>query len=260
MSEKTPPPLYKVSHLEFHYAKQAPLFSEISFELSPGTALGIIGPNGAGKTTLLKLLGGLLKPTKGKIVSTQNLAYLPQHTNFNLTLPLTVEECIELGTIGRSHSFSTKDVLSMVSLTKIKDQLISTLSGGQLRRTFLGKAIIGRPEVLLLDEPTNTLDGQGIDELMHILKKLRLEFKTAVIMVDHNMSYTLPHCDRILCLGNKTHFHCPTERLTKDALQNIYHCEWEHLLIHSDSDKRPHIFCEDEHTHEHTLLKGEKDE
>jgi len=254
----------------FHYpdAPDILILKDISFYLSEGEALGILGPNGGGKTTLLKLLVGLMTPTagvlefKGKQVKKlkdlhgPKIGYVPQLSSLNNILPIRIKDFIGFGKVGSSSKEQLKNLLELVGLSGKENKQFSELSGGEKKRTQLAKALVGAPVLLVLDEPTAGLDSQGQDQLLELLAKLRTEFNTSVVIVDHNINQIIKHCDKILCLNKTSHWHEEKDYLTKSVLESIYHCEFEHLLLHEkeivDPDKThpDHHFCDKDHSEE----------
>lgn len=261
-------PLLKVNKLSFSYLPEEPILSKISFELSCQKSLGIIGPNGGGKSTLLKILAGLLEGAEGEIFwkgqrisdglnKSARIAYVPQKDNVNSTLPITVRDMIAFGCLP--HKVSKKDlnkVLDQMGLTSIQKKLIRELSGGQLQRVQLAKAVIRRPELLLLDEPTKGLDSTGQDQLLELIEQVIIDFNCSVILVDHNINQVIKHCDQILCLNRTHHWHDKKEMFNKDIMNSVYHCEFEHTLIHenqTDGKLPEHHKCTvhgDDHDHD----------
>ncbi|MFI5389761.1 MAG: metal ABC transporter ATP-binding protein [Bacteriovoracales bacterium] len=251
-------PILNVDSLTFAYPDSPDhlILRNISFSLKPGEALGILGPNGGGKSTLLKILVGLLKPYKGKVgfngmpvedFRTQ-IGYVPQTANLNTVFPLRIIDMIHLQPEKKEK---IKDVLNLVGLSGKEEKLYSELSGGEKKRALLSLALIKAPKILILDEPTAGLDTSGIDQLLNLLSRLQKEFLTSVVIVDHNINQVLKHCDQILCLNQTSHWHDEKDYLTKNIIESIYHCEFEHLLIHEKDEISEHHFCDGDH-------KGEK--
>ena len=260
--------LLKIEGLSFNYLPDETILSGITFNLDKQRSLGIIGPNGGGKSTLLKILSGLLEGAsgsifwKGEIIQSSlskvaRISYVPQKDAVNTSLPVTVKDMVTFGALPKKV---TKDelnkILSMLGLEDIKKKLIRELSGGQLQRVLLAKAVIRRPEILLLDEPTKGLDSTGQDQLLELIEKVKKDFDCTVILVDHNINQVIKHCDQILCLNRTHHWHDKKEMFNKDIMNSVYHCEFEHTLIHerpTDGKIPEHHECTvhgDNHDHE----------
>jgi len=249
-------PFLQIEHLSYAYQINKQILNKISFDLKKGESLGILGPNGGGKSTLLKILVGLLKKQSGSIKieglevdpSSANyrhyFAYLPQATEFNEILPVRVKDLLDYACLLKESATKISETLEIVGMLNKQDELISALSGGERQRVLLAKALIHGPKILVLDEPTNGLDSNGQDQLLAILNTIKKEQATAVIIVDHNINQILKHCDKILCLNNSGHWHDSKDLLTKNILESIYHCEFEHTLIHEKvGDQIDHHQC-----------------
>lgn len=239
----------------------------ISFTLNTSESLGILGPNGGGKSTLMKILSGFYSPTEGTIslfgnqINESNFPYLkvsyvPQSASINSILPLKAFEYLTYAaqSIGIKHyQNKIQEVAEKVGIEKKLDFYFRDMSGGEKQRVLLAKALLNDPQILLLDEPTKGLDGQGQDQLLGILKNIKNDFNTAVVIVDHNINQIIRHCDKVLCLNGNSHWHDHKDLLTKNVLENIYHCEFEHLLIHENEtlnhseNSHDHHFCDHDH-------------
>jgi len=268
--------IIEVSDLSYSYEKNKKVLNNISFSLEKGQSLGILGPNGGGKSTLLKILVGLLEKQSGTIkVHSQAIeaedqhprhlfAYVPQFTTLNNILPVRVRDLLDFGSLLGKASLSIDETLDIVAMTHKKDELVSVLSGGEKQRVLLAKALIHGPEILVLDEPTNGLDSTGQDQLLEILNNIKKEKQTGVIIVDHNINQILRHCDKILCLNNSSHWHNNKDLLTKSILESIYHCEFEHILIHEKSGEQQehheHHQCETHGAHHPQNEKRDEEE
>lgn len=262
-------PFLKVSNLCYSYNNEDLILNNINFTLNKGESLGVLGPNGGGKSTLMKIIAGLIKPQSGSIcfkgieATTLSqypyhfLSYVPQNQELNTILPVSVSEFL-----GFSFShFNIKnpqklesELLELVGMTHKKNSLLSQLSGGEKQRVLIARSMINRPELLLLDEPTKGLDSNGQDALLSIIEDIKLNHRTAVIIVDHNINQIIKSCQNILCLNRQHHWHDHKDFLTKNILEDIYHCEFEHLLIHekdlntNETQKHNHQFCQHDHS------------
>ena len=277
MSENS---ILRAENISYSYDGLHPVLKEVSFSINAGESLGVLGPNGGGKSTLMKIIAGLLKVKSGKIFfnntpSTQFInfpyhlfSYVPQNSELNTTLPVNVDEYMDFTSSLYPKSqtnISNDELLNMVGMLEKKHYLISMLSGGERQRVLIARALICSPQLILLDEPTKGLDSSGQDQLLSIIQDIQTKHKTAVMIVDHNINQIIKNCDKILCLNRSLHWHDHKEMLTKDVLENIYHCEFEHLLIHEKDINSNHIvhdhhFCEHNHgLHDpHALLRGKK--
>lgn len=199
--------------ITFAYPGNPPVLEDIDLEIYAGDFVVILGPNGSAKTTLLKIMLGLLKPQKGTVkidpspTTSPPIGYLPQKASFNQGFPATVQEVLEL--TNKKKFFQNNDqirhikaVLEKVKLQEKSNSLLGTLSGGQLQRVFLARALLNKPQILFLDEPTNNLDIQAQDELYELLHNLHQESLT-IITVTHDPSSLLDYASRYLYVNRK---------------------------------------------------------
>ena len=202
--------LIQLQNVTFAYPGEQPILEEINLQVQKGEFIVVLGPNGSAKTTLLKIMLGLLKPQKGtsQIIGTAQkrtpvLSYLPQKAAFNQGFPATVWEVLTLS--GKQHNIkqNSKAALEKVGLSEKKDSLLGALSGGQLQRVFLARALLNHPEILFLDEPANNLDIQAQQELYQLLADLHREGLT-IITVTHDVEPVLDYASRIFFVNNKT--------------------------------------------------------
>lgn len=191
----------------------------ISYTIHRGDFIGITGPNGGGKTTLLRTLLGLKKPDEGAIrfyrdgqpVVDLNVGYLPQKSVIDPRFPITVAEVVESGFLGKygdvvpkqCRGERIKEVLARVGLSGLSDKTIGKLSGGQMQRALLGRALVALPEVLVLDEPSSYVD-QSFEERMHEMLRDENKRGTTILYVSHQteilnrMAGRMVHIDRVL--------------------------------------------------------------
>lgn len=261
--------ILKAQNICFSYENSSELIlKDISFEVLDSESLGILGPNGGGKSTLMKLIAGLLKPTSGEFFyncikyipgSTfphSLMAYVPQSSELNTVLPINVFDFLKIASKTQKLANAEKrinELLALVDISHKKNSLLDQLSGGEKQRVLIAKALIHSPQLILLDEPMKGLDSNGQDQLQALLKDIQEVHKTAIVMVDHNISQIIKTCDKILCLNRTSHWHNNKELLTQNILEDIYHCEFEHLLIHEKDNIPSHSFCD--HDHEHIWRK-----
>lgn len=193
------------------------ILDNVNLEITRGDFLAITGPNGGGKTTLLRIILKLLKPTCGSVCySTDSnpnqeltIGYLPQKNMIDSHFPITVEEVVSLGLYGQTHlskedsKKAVADILKLVGMDTLTKQSIGRLSGGQLQRALLARAIISRPEVLVLDEPLSYLDKQFEQRIYDIIASLAPT--TTIILVSHEMSTIAAMANRHIIVDRKLH-------------------------------------------------------
>lgn len=190
---------------------------DVSLSVNEGDFVAITGPNGGGKTTLLRIILKLLKPTQGnvvfrdggKIVDRLSIGYLPQKNMIDHRFPISVEEVIGSGllsTKGLSKDETRKrvdEVIAMVGLEEHMHRSIGNLSGGQLQRALLGRAIISQPKVLVLDEPLSYVDKRFEGRIYEIVAELSK--KTTILLVSHEMSHISTMANRHLIIDRELH-------------------------------------------------------
>lgn len=246
------------SDISYSYDHTSNVLAHVNFNLAQGQMLGIIGPNGGGKSTLLKIMVGLLPLQSGQLSfngkplpAPEQVGYVPQVQSLNDSLPMRVSDFLSL--LPRRPQRGLEECLKRVGLEDKRHALMRELSGGQRQRALLARALRMSPSLLILDEPTSGLDSQGQDQLMQLLKSLQTEDKTTIVVVDHNLAQVLKHADKILCLNRRHHWHERRELLTQTILEDIYHCEFEHLRLHEAGSRfdDEHHHCTHDHDHSH---------
>lgn len=222
--------LFEMKDLSASYGTTTVL-KNINFCVQENDFIGVIGPNGGGKTTLLKIILGLLKPEKGVIVFNSNLltdykiGYLPQISTGDVNYPVTVTDIIlsglmmRKGVISRMTSEDRKKaakVIEDLGLGGMANATINELSGGQMQRVFLGRAIIGDPRLLLLDEPGNFVDFTFENDFYEKLKELNK--RMAILMVSHDVGTISAHIKSFACVNRSLHYHPSSEISNEDLL------------------------------------------
>jgi len=235
--------LFEMHSLSASYGANIVL-QDVNFKISETDYVGVIGPNGGGKTTLLKLILGLLKPVKGKIVFNTELldrnriGYLPQMSTGDINYPVTVTDIILSGLMIRKGiisrmSLSDKNkagkIIDELGLTESAGSTLNELSGGQIQRVFLGRAIIGNPKLLLLDEPGNFVDATFENDFYEKLKDLNK--RMAILMVSHDVGTISSHIKSFACVNKSLHYHPSPEITNEDLL--AYGCPIQ-LVTHGD--------------------------
>lgn len=213
-----------------------PILKDINLSIDEKDFLAIIGPNGGGKSTLLKTILNLIKPDKGKIkIFGKNpkdalnlMGYLPQNTYFDLKFPISVFEVTMMGRYnGLFKNYNKKDgeavikALDEVSMLDYKNRQISQLSGGQMQRVFIARALAREPKLLLLDEPTASVDPKMQKSFYQLLKDLKQEL--TIVLVTHDVGVACEYVDKIACLNGSLFYHGVPEG-SADAIQKTYSC------------------------------------
>jgi zinc transport system ATP-binding protein len=178
------------------------ILSNISLSLIPNRVLTLIGPNGAGKSTLVRIILGLIKPNTGTIVRSCKLSigYVPQKLSLNTLLPITVERFMKLS--KRTDDIKISKILKRVKAESLKDSQLQKLSGGEMQRILLARALLHNPNLLVLDEPTQGVDIMGQLALYELINQIRYELKCSVLMVSHDLNFVMAKTDEVICLNN----------------------------------------------------------
>lgn len=226
------------------------ILEDVDFTVNENDFIGIIGPNGGGKTTLLRVILGLLKPVSGNIVFNNELlnrsriGYLPQISTGDVNYPVSVSDVVLSGLMRgkslvsrmtRSDRIKASAVMEELGLARLASASLNELSGGQLQRVFLGRAVIGDPCLLLLDEPGNFVDA---DFESDFYEKLRLLNKRmAILMVSHDIGMVSSYVKTFACVNRSLHYH-PSSEITNEQLlaygcpiQLITHGEVPHTVL-----------------------------
>jgi zinc transport system ATP-binding protein len=174
---------------------------DVSLTLAPGEIVTILGPNGSGKSTLLRALLGILPAAGGTVTRAPGLrvGYVPQRLHVDRSMPLSVRRFLSLP--KRVSDAESKTVLARVGMDGTEEMQMAALSGGQLQRVLLARALLGAPQVLMLDEPTQGLDQPGEAAFYRLIEEVRAETGVAVLMVSHDLHVVMAASDRVVCLN-----------------------------------------------------------
>lgn len=242
-------PAIKVSGVSLTFRERL-ILDDITITIPQGEFLGIIGPNGGGKTVFLKLLVGLLNPTRGSIsifgktVSQARgiIGYVPQYAKFDSDFPTTVFRTVLMSRLPCRKSFwhysdEDRDIaltaLRQVEMAELADRPIGRLSGGQLQRVLIARALALQPKLLLLDEPTASLDtkvGQGVYSLLGSIAQ-----QMTIVLVSHDIGVISRHVTSIACLNRHMHYHHSKE-ITPSMIEDTYGCPVD-LLAHGHAHR-----------------------
>ena len=178
------------------------ILDNISFAMSNAKITTIIGPNGSGKTTLVRAILGILKPSSGTITLSPNLqiGYMPQKLNLNKNLPLNAEDFLRLKIGSKLSEKTFKDVVKEMDIEHILPLNLQKLSGGEMQRTLLCKAMLSKPNLLILDEPIGGLDINGQIDFYKLIDKLRVERGIAILIISHDLHTVMRRADHVICL------------------------------------------------------------
>ena len=212
------------------------VLEDINLTLQPHDFVGLIGPNGAGKTVLLKIILGLLKPDRGTVrvfgdAATAHhgkVAWVPQFADFAEDFPICVRDVVYMGVLGARRPRFSRDpqlalrveaALSQVDLLHVQDKQVGKLSGGQMQRVLIARALAQNAGVLLLDEPAASLDSRYGDDLYELLRKLAQD--RAVLLVSHDIGVLHRYVSSVACLNRRLTSHGSNE-ITQEMLEATY--------------------------------------
>ena len=232
MSENS---VIKIQDLHFSYGSPV-ILEDIQLDIKAKEFVGMVGPNGSGKTTLLKIILGLLNPDKGSVEVlgkqpyqvVKEIGYMPQLTPFSRDFPISVEETVLMGRLGKTSSiglFSKEDKqlaaesMEAVEVLDLRKPSIGSLSGGQLQRVLIARALACNPEIMILDEPTANVDMKVEKDIFDLLKKLNE--KITIIVVTHDIGFISQYITKVACI-NRTLICHPTSELTGETIENLY--------------------------------------
>ena len=227
-----------IYQLTVNYEKTSALW-DINVSIPKGSLVGVIGPNGAGKSTLLKALLGIEKPLSGRVrffgkpfkSIKDKIAYVPQKGTIDWDFPITVFDVVLMGRYGKLRGLkwytkadkeAAQKILDRLEMGDLADRQISALSGGQQQRLFIARALLQEGDILLLDEPFAAVDSATEEIIVKLLKKLRRDGKT-ILVVHHDLN-TAPHYfDQVLLLNTSlVAFGAVEETLTPENLSRTY--------------------------------------
>ncbi len=248
-----------IQQLSFSYAA-TPVLQGVDLRVASGEFLGIVGPNAGGKSTLLRLILGLLKPSSGRIRvlgepawrARRRIGYVPQYPGFSRDFPISVEEVVLMSRFGlglsskrragegerpglrlgrwrRTDRDAAAAALAEVEAADLHGRQIGTLSGGQMQRVLLARALASEPELLILDEPTANIDQRIEGEIFELLAALNR--RLTILVVSHDIGFISGYVTRVACL-NRTLICHTTDAIDGQTIRALYGEDVRH--IHHD--------------------------
>ena len=243
--------LVRLEDIHVRFARQ-PVLEGARLEVRAGEIVTLIGPNGAGKTTLVRTVLGLLKPDRGSVWRKPRLriGYMPQKLHVDATLPLTVLRFLRLVPgVDRSRALAA---LTEVGAEQVIDSPLQSISGGELQRVLLARALLREPELLVLDEPVQGVDVTGQAELYRMIGRLRDRHGCGVVMVSHDLHLVMSATDQVVCLNRHVCCSGHPEQVSNDPAFRelfgqdarslaIYHHHHDHAHDLHGAVLRPHV-------------------
>jgi len=216
----------EISNLTVKYPEVIAL-DDVSFVVKQGDFLGIIGPNGAGKSTLFDSMLGLNTTYSGTIkffdedikkskTYHKSIGYVPQRPEFENNFPATVSDVVRMALRKKSDENKIDKVLQRLWIHELRNRRIGELSGGQLQRVFIAKALVNDPKILILDEPITGVDQQNIDLFFSILKELNSKHGITIIWSSHDLDAVNKLANHVACLNRTLFFHGESEKFFSD--------------------------------------------
>lgn len=223
------------------------ILHHVNLTINDGDFIGVIGPNGGGKTTLVKIIIGLIKPLSGKVIYHNNnfsdnnkrlIGYLPQISNTDRVFPISVLNVVLSGLakpsklvnyFNKEQVEKAQEILAEMGIGHLAKKNIGELSGGQMQRVFLCRAIVARPRLLILDEPNSFVDNKFENDLYNKLNELNQQM--AILMVSHDLGTITYYVKTIACVNRELHYH-ESNTISQEQLSE-YNCPIQ-IIAHGD--------------------------
>ena len=207
--------LIEINNLNFKYENNI-ILDDVSFNITQNENIGILGRNCGGKSTLIKLILGFLKPSSGSIkynIDRKKTGYLPQIREFDASFPISVYDLVISGLTDKKNLFrkfnlqekrSASDIMEEFGILELQEKLINEVSGGQLQRALIARALISNPELIILDEPESFLDKNFEAKLYNKIKTLK---DSTVIIISHELDEIYKYIDSVLLVEKEAKFY-----------------------------------------------------
>lgn len=231
--------MIEIKGLSFAYGKRD-ILRDISFDVQPGECVGILGNNGAGKSTLITCINRIRTPKSGQVLIggldihklrrnalARKVAYVAQK---NELTNATVFDCVLLGrtpyikwSISQQDLDLCDEMIEALGISHLKLRNVDQLSGGEMQKVMLARALVQQPELLLLDEPTSNLDPRNQYEMLALVRKIAKEKKIGVLIVIHDLNLALRYCDRFYFIKDHAGFsYGGVETVTSKTIESVY--------------------------------------
>ena len=233
--------LLQAEHISYNCARRQ-IVSDVSLRLHPREIITVIGPNGSGKTTLAKLLLGILKPSSGSINRQHgaNVGYVPQAFSISPILPITVANLLDYGLHDAGSKAEKLSFAAELGLNHLLPLPAQTISGGELQRVLLARALLSKPQILILDEPTQGLDVSAQVEFYQLIARMKTERNMSILLISHDLHFVMRATDRVICL----HQHICCEGTPADVSKHPSYMQ----LFGKDTAETMAVYA---HSHDH---------
>lgn len=232
----------------FYHRNGVAILHDVSLAISAKELVTVIGPNGAGKTTLLKIVLGLITPTSGQIIKPASLkiGYMPQKLHMDPSLPITVKRFLEFS----RYQDALQEIVTAVGIDKLLEKSIHILSGGELQRVLLARALLSKPDLLVLDEPLQGVDINGQVSLYKLIYEVRQVLNCSILLVSHDLHFVHAASDKVICLN---HHICCAGKPEEVKKHPNYQLLFENY--------RPEVLAPYAHSHNHSHdIDNQRDE
>jgi zinc transport system ATP-binding protein len=236
-------PVIELTDVSFAYDIGPPALEHVSLIVEGGEFLGLVGPNGGGKSTLLKLVLGLLRPASGEVrvaggtprASRKVIGYVPQYARFARDFPISVEETVLMGRLGATRlmgGYHAADreaahvAMKETEVLELRRRPLGTLSGGQLQRVLVARALACDPRILILDEPTANIDMRAETEIFDLFKGLNQ--RMTIVVVSHDIGFISRYVTRVACVNRTLLCHQPVP-IGVEMIEKLYGMPVQHI-------------------------------
>jgi zinc transport system ATP-binding protein len=232
------------------------ILDRVNLDVRPNEIVTVIGPNGAGKSTLVRCLLGLQPLTSGEVIRAKGLrvGYVPQRFPHMPTVPLDVRRLLSL-TLKPSEE-EIDAALAETGIPHLKEASVSRLSGGELQRALLARALLRKPELLVLDEPVQAVDFMGEARMYELISEVRKKHGCGILMVSHDLHMVMAESDHVVCLNG--HVCCeggPTKVQQDPEFAKLFGPSAARMIAaythHHDHDHESHDHHQHGHDHDH---------
>ncbi|HIW21963.1 MAG TPA: ABC transporter ATP-binding protein [Candidatus Dorea intestinavium] len=241
--------MLKIKGLTYEYAKNHQVLEDISFSAKEGECLAILGNNGVGKSTLLKCINQIIKPKCGEVLYeelllshlkrrelSKKIAFVSQQSekiHLKVIDVLSLGRCPHIGFALQAHDKEQMDlIIKEMKIEGYLDQYLDELSGGEVQRIMIARALIQEPKILLLDEPTSNLDIKHKEEILSLIQEVSRKKQVIVIMVLHDLNLAIKYCDKFIFLKDKKIYEKGNiDIITKENIREVFEVDNEMVEI-----------------------------